>query len=95
MKFFEYIFGSNGSYSSDMKSLSREQIHLFVSQYQIQTLSIHEEKAIEDALDHARQQGKISLRKIDSTLQSLVSTRTISINDKQGVFAVFRQYFES
>jgi len=78
-----------------MKSLSNEQIRVFVSQSRVRTLNSHEEEAIERALGDARQNGKISLRKIDKTLQSLVSKRTISINDKNGMMTVLKQYFES
>ncbi|HBB38373.1 MAG: hypothetical protein UV82_C0009G0022 [Candidatus Magasanikbacteria bacterium GW2011_GWD2_43_18] len=95
MGFFDYIFGSNAAYSSEMKAVSREQIRMFVSQSSVRTLDSKEEDAIEDALATARQDGKISLQKVDKTLQSLVSKRVISINDKKGVFTLFEQYFES
>jgi len=77
-----------------MKSLSREQIRLYVSQSRVRTLNSREEEAIEHALDTARQNGNISLRKIDKTLQSLVSKKIISINDKNGLMTMFTQYFE-
>ncbi|PIR76076.1 MAG: hypothetical protein COU32_03930 [Candidatus Magasanikbacteria bacterium CG10_big_fil_rev_8_21_14_0_10_42_10] len=95
MGFFDYVFGTHATYSADMKSVSREHIRLLVSQSRVRTLDSEEEYVVEDALDGARQDGKISLRKIDMILRSLVSKQIISVNDKKGVLTQFEHYFES
>lgn len=88
------LFGGQSTYSTDMKSLPREQVRLLVSRTKIRTLDASEESLVEDTIDHARQNGKISLRKIDDVLRPLVYKNKISINDKKGIMKQFESYFE-
>ncbi|PIR03164.1 MAG: hypothetical protein COV60_01820 [Candidatus Magasanikbacteria bacterium CG11_big_fil_rev_8_21_14_0_20_43_7] len=95
MGFFSYLFGTESAYSADMKSLPRDAIRVIVSRGVIRTLDQKEEFLVEDAIDRARRDGKISLQKIDTLLRSLVNQHKISVNDKQGILMQFQQYFES
>ena len=88
------LFGGQSMYSTDMKSLPREQVRLLVSRSMIRTLDASEESLVEDIIDHARQNGKISLRKIDDLLGSLVYKNKISVHDKKGLMKQFESYFE-
>jgi len=95
MGFFDYFFGSGNTYSPDMKLLSRDDIRIIVSRARVKTLDQKEELAVEEAIDHARLDGRISMKKIDETLRHLVSNRTISINDKKGLLTQFEHHFTS
>ncbi len=94
MGIFSEIFGTQSKYSSDTKSLTREQIRVLVSRVRVRTLDSVEELLIEEAIDSARVSGKVSLRKIDEALLALVSKNKISINDKRGVQKQFVTFFE-
>ena len=94
MGILSYFFGTQSVYSSEPKSLPTEQIRRIVSQAKIRTLSSKEEQIIEEAIQDGRNSGRISMKKIDTILQRLVSTNTISIHDKKGVLAQCALFFE-
>jgi len=94
MGIFSYLFGTDSVYSSEPKSLPSEQIRLIVSQAKTRTLTQKEEKKIEEALDAGRNSGRISMRKIDTILRTLVSSHIISLEDKKGVLKQCALYFE-
>ncbi len=94
MGLFSEIFGMQSKYSTNLKSLSREQLLLLVSRVQVRTLTSEEEQLIEEAIEKVRVDGKVSLRKIDQALRSLVNKKKISIHDKQGVMKQLVNFFE-
>lgn len=81
-------------YSSEPKNISREQIRILVSRTRVSSLNATEELLIEEAIDAARNNGRISMKKLNETLRSLVRTNKISDNDKTGVLKQFEMYFE-
>ncbi len=88
------LFGTQSKYSSELRSLPREDIRVVVSRSQVRTLNAKEETLIEDAIESERNNGRISMRKIDEILRAFVSKNDISINDKAGVLKQFDAYFE-
>lgn len=94
MGFFSYLFGAQSMYSSEPKNISREQIRILVSRTRVSSLNATEELLIEEAIDAARNNGRISMKKLNETLRSLVRTNKISDNDKTGVLKQFEMYFE-
>lgn len=93
MGFFESLFGVQSRYSTEQKSLTRQQIDLLVSQSRVRTLDQREEDRVEAAIEQARQGGKISLRKIEKTLHRLTRSHVISINDERALMTIFETFF--
>lgn len=92
MSFFNSLLGLK-SYSSYQFLLSREEIDDLVARSAISSLTLDEEKIVENAIDARRLgDGRISMVQIDETLRSLENQGKISRNDRECLLKIFDRF---
>lgn len=95
MSWLGLLFGSGSDqYSSQARALSELDIEQLVSRANILTLTTQEQHLIHTAILRVRgDDGFVSLRQIDQTLQKLVSQGKISKHDHWAVRDAFKHFF--
>ncbi len=92
--FFDVLVGKDSRHSSVQKFLSRRDICKIVSRNKIISLSLEEEKLVEEAIIKRRKgDGKISMQQVEEMLINLKNERKISETDYKALIKLFLDYF--